>query len=973
MSQAIEKMRRELGCQEFDQGVHWRILFIGRSVNGTTDIVSCLSRSLRNLGHHVLDYDLKKHRNAVENPNNVTGGHGPIFIKIRALQETIDNFRPQMIVCGAGGLTFKPEDADRLKAQGIVLVGLTLSDPDVFPSVHAHAHVFDFHTTNAHMALEMYREKGIFNTLYFPFGIDRGFVTQQTTSAPELAADVICMGHATGRPERNALMTAMASRFDVKTYGRGWELPGSEPVAGERMVQAMRMGKVHVNFPLTRAGYINIKCGVFESVGSGALLCTGRFPEMATFFDYGDEILGYTDEEDLTEQLRGLLASPERYREVTERAFRRLISEHLYEHRWMALFETIFNTSPATTPWLDESRIAAIRTTLSKSYPRAKKVVISGFYGASNLGDELILASIRQGLERADESVQVWVAAENPSNVERDHGLQAFSRKHHHDALQSVRTATAVVLGGGGLWHDYTFERSGGLMGLFSGTTISIAGFGILPMLGKAFDAPFHVVGMGVGPLEHPDARRMVKLVASQAETIYVRDEPSAELLRAASIPEDKLYVAPDVVYGLELPPPVVPAEVDDLVAQGFTLIGLNLRPWAKMDEAAVIAAISGALLELAADRKIAVIGIPMQAGERVDVSILGKVAAACAPTIPMVVLPAPLSIQTLTGAVSRLSVLLSMRLHACLVGHRMRKPVVGIAYDPKVSSHFAELGRSSRALTVEAVRSDYVAALVNALAEGGKLPESVDRTLATYESEARKALAVAAQRIARLPTRSVVYEVPTEGDTTHRPAQLAPLAPPVHARGPAPSSAKSAVFTGWKAAAKNIPTPPWSRHTAHASTEVLQICMCTSRPLKHQGVSMSAEIALPSAEPMELALVVESPYERQTTLGRVFFEVQVGDHLFTEDLALTSKPLHLHYQTTGQSSVPISLRLHVVRDCAESSAWQRATRVALKLLRTMPLSEVDGPSMYANRGAVHNVGKGATEAGSATKLLTGT
>ena len=208
----------------------------------------------------------------------------------------------------AGGLTFRGEDLERLKANGAVVVGVTLSDPDVFPTVVTYAAGFDFHTTNALDALEMYQRRGVRNTLYFPFGIDRGFVTQVVPHSPDLMADVICLGHS--RPDRHLMMSALAERFNVRTYGRRWELPKSEVVEGMRHVQAGREGRIHVNFPATLAGFTNVKCGVFESVGSGAVLCTRRFPEMERFFEYGTEIIGYADVDDLSEQIEVLAGEP---------------------------------------------------------------------------------------------------------------------------------------------------------------------------------------------------------------------------------------------------------------------------------------------------------------------------------------------------------------------------------------------------------------------------------------------------------------------------------------------------------------------------------------------------------------------------------------------------------------------------------------------------------------------------------------
>jgi hypothetical protein len=126
---AIEKIRNDLGKKIIDDKRHWRILTIGRSINGSTDIVSCLVRSLRNIGHKVLHIDPKDHRGLLDNPYRLKGGMGPIWISREMLAPAIKAYKPQMIVVLAGGMSFTPEDAAILREQGIVLVGITLSDP----------------------------------------------------------------------------------------------------------------------------------------------------------------------------------------------------------------------------------------------------------------------------------------------------------------------------------------------------------------------------------------------------------------------------------------------------------------------------------------------------------------------------------------------------------------------------------------------------------------------------------------------------------------------------------------------------------------------------------------------------------------------------------------------------------------------------------------------------------------------------
>lgn len=943
----IDRARVELATRKFDQGFHWRILFIGRSVNGSTDIVSCLSRSLRNLGHRVLDIDLKRHRELTDNPSRARGGNGPIYIRADALNPMLERFQPQMIVCCAGGLTFRPEDAEQLKRRGIVLVGLTLSDPDVFPSVHEHARVFDFHTTNARAAISMYREAGVPNTLYFPFGIDRGFVTQSVPPAPELAADVICIGHATARPERNGIMSRVARDLEVRTYGRGWELPGSEVVEGRRMVQASRHGRVHVNFPLTRAGYINIKCGIFESAGSGALIATGRFEEMEDFFAYDDEIIGYRDEDDLVDQVRSVLADPERYKRMTERTFDRLINQHLYEHRWMTLFDEMLTVIRSGGAWLGTERTQEVLDVLGQSLHRTRHVVMSGFYGASNVGDELILRSISERIEAADPSAQVWVAAENPEQVERNHGLQSFPRKSLADALHAVRTASAVVLGGGGLWHDYTFDRSGGLQGLFQNPQISIAGFGALPLMGRMFDIPFHVVGMGIGPLSDPDAKRMVRFLAREADSIMVRDAESAALAAEVCPYPDRVSQAPDTVYALELQPLSEPEEVAAFRAKGYRVVGLNLRPWAHTDEQALVDSIAGALADTAARHPIAVIGIPMQAGQSVDSRILSAVALKLGDDVPAVVLRSPLTAEQLTATLSSLDVLVSMRLHACLLAHRLGRPVVGIAYDPKVANHFSELDRSNLCLQLPLNRVSLDTAIAEALSEGSALPEATRTRLAALEREAATALDAFARRVADAPDREVVFEVPriTAAPPAPKPS---PAGIALIASGPSSSYADMSFITTGAVSAPSA--------SSVSTSSKLSVWLPTDAPAEGDGMIARGVIEVHGQGDVEVSMTLASPYENPRALRRVRYELEVGCHRISEDLAANATPIQLRVFTKAPARIPVALSVKVDRTCFLSRAWPRASQVELRLTSTAQTEHGCSLRMFSSRGLIESV-----------------
>ncbi|ATG53763.1 hypothetical protein CFK41_02455 [Brachybacterium ginsengisoli] len=951
MNQNIERLRRELQDKIFDQGFHWKILFIGTSVNGTTDIVSSLSRSLRNLGHHVLDLDTSRHR-VLENPLRRQGGMGPVYVSYDKIKQTVDAFEPQVIVCCAGGLTFTEEDAQKLKDRGIVLVGITLSDPDVFPSIRDHQHVFDVHTTNATAAMPMYREAGMHNTVYFPFGIDRGFVTQEIPEDPAFEADVICLGHATNRPDRNEMMVALDRKFDVKTYGRGWEIPDSITVGGQEMVQALKGGKIHVNFPLTRAGFINIKCGVFESAGQGRMVATGRFEEMEQFFTYGEEIIGYEDEEDLSRQIEYYLANPEEYERVAENGFRRIINDHLYEHRWMYLLDILRDLGDGPDVEVGPERLAQIKETLSVSYPRAKKVILSGFYGARNLGDEMILRSISSRLREADPAIQVSVAAESPTRVEAAHGLQAFDRKSHTIAGYQVKSASAVLLGGGGLWHDYTFERGGGLPALFTGGTISMAGFGILPMMGKVLDIPFHVVGLGVGPLTDPYARRTVKFLASQADSIYVRDPESADLLRSLPVDEERLTVGPDSVYAIDLDEvePQVPDEVRRLREEGYTVVGLNLRPWAQEDMLAVALRVRDALVDLAAQlaergEKLAVVALPMQAGDRMDRGAIGQVTRRLPKSIPSVFVDrqGELSLAEYLGALEGCHAVLAMRLHAGLIAHRVGVPVVGLCYDPKVYRHFAEVDRVDDGLDLTAASSQISERLRLAVTDG--LSERSQELVRDHARDARAALDISVQAVAATPAVPAVYEVPAENEA------------PVRRRA-VPRTDVGAYFQGFTASQQGLDDMklPGNPHL-RAGLQRIDLALESEMPKAGMTISQSGRMELVDRRATSVDLVIHSRWHNPRAIGRVYLEVRIGSKILRQDLAVSGEPIELNFRTSGDGSIPVEVKVSVEADTFKARSWTPATTVGLEITGSRRLASAKEELLIASRGDVRSAG----------------
>lgn len=162
-------------------------------------------------------------------------------------------------------------------------------------------------------------------------------------------------------------------------------------------------------------------------------------------------------------------------------------------------------------------------------------VVISGYYGFGNLGDEAILHVLLEELRSlgADVGAEPVVLSAAPRETARSYGVRAVNRWSLRAIRRELRRARAFLGGGGGLLQDETSRRSA----LY-----------YLALWAYAHrHCPVYLVGQGLGPLHSRAVTAWARRVASRAAFATVRDEPSEKLLRRWGLPEDRLACGGDL------------------------------------------------------------------------------------------------------------------------------------------------------------------------------------------------------------------------------------------------------------------------------------------------------------------------------------------------------------------------------------------------------------------------------------------
>jgi len=320
----------------------------------------------------------------------------------------------------------------------------------------------------------------------------------------------------------------------------------------------------------------------------------------------------------------------------------------------------------------------------------SRKIGITGFYGAGNLGDEAILTSLLAHLRsRGDFSFAVFGV--NPEQVTATHGVPAyrFSLRRPWRDLRALWGLDAMVIGGGGLLHDY-----------WPGVPARYLAWARCCRLAGV---PLYLHAVGVGPWHRRDTAGRYRALFRLASDITVRDRGSLELATQAG---GKARLCPDPALGLE-PPPAdsLPTTLSPLGLRpgGYALIAprawFESGPQAVQREGSMSA--TAALLAEVADvlqaEGLRPVFLRMHAGR--DEHICRLVQGAMRNPEGTLILD-PGTVPDCLRLVAGAALVVAMRLHALLLACLCAVPAVPLAYDAKVSEGMEACGQGWLSLT---------------------------------------------------------------------------------------------------------------------------------------------------------------------------------------------------------------------------------------------------------------------------------
>ncbi len=302
---------------------------------------------------------------------------------------------------------------------------------------------------------------------------------------------------------------------------------------------------------------------------------------------------------------------------------------------------------------------------------RSTDVVVSGYYGFRNSGDDSILKVIIDDLHEACPNASVVVLSKRPRETARDFGVNAINRFDFFRLWHLFGKTKLLISGGGSLIQDVTSSKS-----LFYYLSVI--------NLAKLRGAKVMLYANGIGPLTKERNLPFVKNALAKVDYITLRESSSLEELNRIMPVKERLEVTADPAFNAKISSD---REIDDALAMGgigaadkfFTI---SIRDWNTLDPDAV-EKICSFCDWIYKKHGILPFVIPMQ--KKFDQAISAKIDKTL--TISHGVCLDGYAPETLIGIIGRAEFVLGMRLHTLIYAVKAGVPCIALDYDPKVEA----------------------------------------------------------------------------------------------------------------------------------------------------------------------------------------------------------------------------------------------------------------------------------------------
>jgi polysaccharide pyruvyl transferase CsaB len=315
---------------------------------------------------------------------------------------------------------------------------------------------------------------------------------------------------------------------------------------------------------------------------------------------------------------------------------------------------------------------------LSKESRLKYDIILSGYYGFDNLGDDAMLLGIMDSLKQYNPHLKILILSHNPMQTRIRFGHNSINRMNILKIFYSMMKSHLFINGGGNLIQDNTSTRSL----LYYLATISFA---------KLYGMKVMIYGNGIGPLNKEFDQKLSAKILNSVDVITLREEISKKVLEKIKVTKPQISITADPAFTLEISTNNISKNIlfEEDIPTDKKLIGFCIRKWPEDGLAAEeLAKICDYITE---NYNTTSIFIPMHYPYDIEASkiIVSKMKNKA------YVISNKYNISEVLNLISQLDFLIGMRLHSLIFAVKFGVPVIGISYEPKVDGFLKLIGQT--------------------------------------------------------------------------------------------------------------------------------------------------------------------------------------------------------------------------------------------------------------------------------------
>ena len=299
-------------------------------------------------------------------------------------------------------------------------------------------------------------------------------------------------------------------------------------------------------------------------------------------------------------------------------------------------------------------------------------ILISGYYGFNNIGDESILLAVVDNLRGKLSDIDITVLSRNPESTAQKYGVRSVNRKSVKDIIGAVRKCDLLISGGGSLLQDVTSKKS-------------IIYYLMVMWTALFFRKKVFIYSQGIGPILSKFNRRLTAMTLRHAHGIVVRDESSRELLIEIGIKRDRIIVTADPVLRVKKAELSIGKEI--LRQEGFNpvpgrmTVGFAIRE--KKTDSNFVDELCISIQRLMEEYQAQIVLIPFHYSE--DMAVIEEIESRLSGGVCCI--KHKYLTHEMLSIIGNMDILVGVRLHALIHAAIMDVPMIAVSYDPKINS----------------------------------------------------------------------------------------------------------------------------------------------------------------------------------------------------------------------------------------------------------------------------------------------